>query len=333
MFKVPHARRAPRALSLGVAAVIGLSMTACDDASVDEVALSDDALDVAEQQQQGRDRDGRDRNDDRNDGRGNQRDAGRGAAQQDAGRGGQQQQQPPPQTQQPTRPVGAPVAGSDAQGGFFAAVNARGTGCPAGSWVSSISSDGQVFTMTFSAYEIRVNVDVQNSTRDCILGLKLQSPRGLQFSLPTIYYGGYAFLENGVSARQTASYTFRNSGTTVNQPASQLRGPYDSDFLFTHGARTVNDRAWSPCGYDRVVNVNTQITMQNGNPRASGYMNLAAIDGEAKLVLRLAWRGCRANGPAPNFTEPSTASVARSAAPTTATIDGEQWSTPAVVDN
>lgn len=333
MSKVPPTRGAARALRLGIFAALALGGTACGDADLDAPAHADVGA-----QQSGR-------GTPQQPGRGGQQDAGRGAQQSDgrgqqsSGRGGQQgggqQQQQPAPPRQPTRPVGAPVASADAEGGFFVAVNARGTGCPAGSWTSSISSDGQVFTMTFSAYEISVNVETQASTRDCVLGLKLQSPRGLQFSLPTIYYGGYAFLEQGVSARQTASYSFR-SGAAVNQPPSQLRGPYDSDFLFTHAARTVQDRTWSPCGYDRVVNVNTQISMQNGNPRASGYMNLSAVDGEAKLVLRLAWRGCRASGPAPAIAAPAdvaaTAAVSRSAAPTTATIDGELWATPAVVD-
>ena len=245
----------------------------------------------------------------------------------------QEQRQPPQQAptqpqQPPRRPqVGAPVAQRDATGGFFVAVNASGSGCPAGSWRSQISSDGQTFTMTFSSYEVSVDPTTAVGTKDCVLGLKLSSPRGLAFSLPTIYYGGYAFLEQGVRGQQSASYTFRGQSLRVGAPARQLSGPYDDAFLFEHGASSGNNRPWSPCGYDRVVNVSTQLRVQNSNPRRSGYMNLSAVDGQTKLVVQLAWRACQAPQAGADA-----ASGARSAGVTTQSVDDEAWSVPTVSD-
>ena len=286
MSRDPLAARAKATARLALLGALGLSMQGCADAPVDDETL------VLSQQEQRRP---------------------------------PQPEAQPPQAPPGRRPVGAAVAQRDATGGFFVAVNASGTGCPAGSWRSEISSDGQTFTMTFSSYEVAVDPSTDVSTKDCVLGLKLSSPRGIAFSLPSIYYGGYALLEQGVRGQQSASYAFRGQSQRVGAPARQLSGPYDDAFLFEHGQSSGNSRPWSPCGYDRVVNVNTQLRLQNSSPRRNGYMNLSAVDGQTKLIVRLAWRGCQApQGSA------EVASGARSASVTTQSVDAEVWSVPAV---
>ena len=44
----------------------------------------------------------------------------------------------------------------------FVSIGARGTGCPTGSWTTSIADDGQLFTTTFSAYEVSVDPATRN---------------------------------------------------------------------------------------------------------------------------------------------------------------------------
>lgn len=180
------------------------------------------------------------------------------------------------------------------EGSYFASVVANGTGCPAGSWNPSISDDGQVFTLTFSEYEVNINNTVPDLTitKNCTLNIKLHSPNGLSYAVTSFYYSGYSFLEQGVTASQWARYYFQ--GNPVPPSTSNrvnLVGPHDADFVFKDDVKTA-DAVWSPCGVDRELIVNTTLQLRNSSPKRSGYANLAALDGSTKLELRLSWRGC-----------------------------------------
>jgi len=179
-------------------------------------------------------------------------------------------------------------------GTFFASVTANGTGCPPGSWTTDISSDGQTFTTTFSKYEAMLDATSTVSVKDCTLTIKLHSPQGLSYSVTNFYYSGYAFLEQGVSGKQEASYYFQGNpvpglNTTTR---TNLIGPYDKSYIFADEIK-IADAVWSPCGLDRNLLAVTKLRLANSSPRRAGYMNLNAVDGKVgKLVLTLNWRAC-----------------------------------------
>lgn len=184
-------------------------------------------------------------------------------------------------------------------GVYFAEVTANGTGCPAGTWTTSLAPDGQTFTTSFSAYEAEVDPSRTISIKDCMLAVKLHSPQGLSYSISSFYYSGYAFLEKGVSGRQFASYYFQGNPAQTAQLRTDLVGPYDDTFLFADEVG-LTDLVWSPCGTTRDLNVTTRLRLRNGNPRASGYMNIAAVDASIKLVFKLSWRTCEADAGRPD---------------------------------
>ncbi|MET0342674.1 MAG: DUF4360 domain-containing protein [Polyangiales bacterium] len=179
----------------------------------------------------------------------------------------------------------------DPRGGFIADVIANGTGCPAGTWDTSLSSDGQTFTTTFSGYETEVNRRTSVSIKDCVLTVKLRSPGGRSFSIQSFFYQGYAYLDRGVTGRQTAQYYFQGDPASGSSAQTDVRGPYDRSYLFNDDVAVKN--AWSPCGEERNLNIITRIRLTNDNSGRTGYMNLSAVDGSSKLVFRLASRSCR----------------------------------------
>lgn len=180
----------------------------------------------------------------------------------------------------------------DPEESFFADVIANGTGCPAGTWQTTISEDGKTFTTSFSAYEAILEASRSIAIRDCQLGITLHSPQGLSFAVESFYYQGYAYLDSGVTGRQTANYYFMGNPLNHAELRTDLRGPFDDDYLFQDDVGIV-DLVWSPCGVERNLNVATRLRVQN-NPRrtGTGYMNLLSVDGSAQLVFRLAWRSC-----------------------------------------
>jgi hypothetical protein len=184
------------------------------------------------------------------------------------------------------------VAPSDPQGGYFVSVDASGSGCPAGSWQTDVSPDGQVFTTTFSAYEVSLTPERALSVSDCTVALKLHSPQGLSFSVTSLFYRGYGFLEPSMRGSFSARYGFRGNPDAASSYREE-RGPYDDLFQFEDSV-THARRSWSACGTDHDLTVRTQLSLYNGSPAGSGYVHLASIDGSTKVVLGLSWRSCRA---------------------------------------
>jgi len=174
---------------------------------------------------------------------------------------------------------------------YFAEVKANGTGCPKGTWNTELAADGKTFTTTFSAYEAEVNKLTAVSVKDCNLAIKLHSPQGLSYSVASFYYQGYAFLAKGQTARQTAQYYFQGDPVNSGNARTDLKGPYDDDYLFEDNVG-LKDTVWSPCGTSRDLNIVTRLRLQNSSPKQDGYANLSSVDGSAKLVLKLAWRKC-----------------------------------------
>lgn len=185
-----------------------------------------------------------------------------------------------------------PLVVADPNESYFAEVIANGTGCPAGTWHTVISEDGKTFTTTFSAYEAMIEPSRAIAVKDCQLGITLHSPQGLSFAIDSFYYQGFAWLEQGMTGRQTANYYFMGNPLNHAELRTDLKGPYDDSYLFQDDVG-IADLVWSPCGVKRNLNVTTRLRVQN-NPRRSGtgYMNLATVDGSAQLVFRLAWRSC-----------------------------------------
>lgn len=205
----------------------------------------------------------------------------------------------------------AQEAGGDGQtltvpnknGVYFANVTAQGPGCPRGSWEAAVSDDGEVFTLTFSRYEISLEPAQATSFRTlaCNLALYLSSPAGTSYAVTKLAYQGYVRLDPGMTAEQSAYYTFAGLGaavTGVNGPGIKtsknvIAGPADQTFLFEDDVETTSLN-WSDCATERALMVETRLRLQNGTPKGAGYLNISSIDGQTqgKLILALATRRC-----------------------------------------
>ena len=197
-------------------------------------------------------------------------------------------------------------------GAYFASVTANGTGCRPGTWNTSISPDGQTFTTTFSEYfaEVTPKMSSNVAVKDCQLAIKLHSPSGLSYTVTQFFYQGYAFLEEGVSARQIAGYYFQGNPVASEQIRAELKGPMDDTYLFEDKITTRDtvSQIWSPCGVDRDLNVKTLLRLQNTSPKRTGYINVSDVNGSTKLVFRLNWRKCDAGGSTSSSSSSNTSS-------------------------
>ena len=186
-------------------------------------------------------------------------------------------------------------------GVYFVNVSAQGSGCPAGSWNVEVSPDGEVFTLTFSQYEIRLDPDETSSfkTLACNLALYLNSPAGTSYAVTKLAYQGYLGIGRGMTAEQSAYYTFTGAGAVnvdgpgIKSSKNVIRGPYDDTFLFEDNVSTTALN-WSDCATERALLVETRLRLQNSTPKGGGYLNLSSIDGQTggKIILALQTRSC-----------------------------------------
>jgi hypothetical protein len=208
---------------------------------------------------------------------------------------------PSPDDDDETSSVSAELGSSVVQpnGGYVAHVTAAGSGCPAGSWVADISPDGQTFTITFSAYEVKVVPGRALDVKQCLINVGLRDPQGfpLSFALGSFHHQGYVLLDTpGMRAARSTSYVFGGKGSGAapgfSAPAQrrEIVGPYEDSYLQSD---TVFTNRWSPCAAVSNLVVNSTLMLQNDLRRTgSGYVNTASVDGGMKLAFRLDWRRC-----------------------------------------
>lgn len=189
----------------------------------------------------------------------------------------------------------------DPAGVTFGSVQAAGGGCPKGTWDADISSDGKVFTMTFSKFELTSSPKTpSNITTDCTIVLTLNTPSGISYAVADLTYQGYAFLTEGMTAIQRSYYAYGGLGGSVSVGGSTipltehtLTGPFDKSYQFVDNVATSNLN-WSECGRQRNLQVRTNLQIRNPNRTGDGYISLSDLNGslESKLVLRFARKDC-----------------------------------------
>ena len=226
----------------------------------------------------------------------------------------------PSVTREPVVPGGPAVPGTDGpstgampQDGTFASVTANGTGCPAGTWNTAISSDGRTFTTTFTSYSAFVSPEQAISIKDCTLQIKVHTSEFLQYAVQGLEFLGYSYLEEGVTATVTAKTYFQGNPSDSVDTSSELKGYTNDLFVLKHGV-DLGREAWSECGKERQINVQTRIRLRNADPAGTGFVNLSAAKGRAQVIVRGSARRC-----SPDTSTPSTPDVSAEREPTPST--------------
>ena len=137
---------------------------------------------------------------------------------------------------------------------------------------------------------------------NCLISFNMHSPQGISVGISEFYYTGYAYLEEGVTMEQQALYYYQGTqANTQRTTRSKLPEPpattYDNFWSIADKVET-KDIAFSKCGVDRLLNVNTQLTLTNGanGKRGNGQTTKQAVDGNVRLEFRLATQRCGDGG-------------------------------------
>jgi hypothetical protein len=198
----------------------------------------------------------------------------------------------------PTETGSAALGAVQAFGPYIADVTAAGNGCPAGSWNAAVSDDGLAFTLTFSAYEVKVAPGQLVDVKQCVVNVAFRDVDGqpMSFSFGQVVHQGYAFLDRGgMRAARRTSYVFSANGkgipgATPSQTAN-IPGPISDSWLQADDVFPAG--VWSPCAAVSNLVVGTSLMLQNDSRKSgSGYINTSTVDGAMTLDFELAWRRC-----------------------------------------
>jgi len=164
-----------------------------------------------------------------------------------------------------------------------------GTGCPSGSGVdSALSADSNVVTLTFSDYIATTSPTdtITNSRENCQLNLNLNYPDGYQYSVKSAEFRGQASLEDGVTAEQLTTYYFSGQSAQTST-VTNLAGPCAAAYDRVDSSADAS-LAWSPCGTNAALNINSQIAIWDNSSSASttDYINTNFIQ------VEIQWRSC-----------------------------------------
>lgn len=175
-------------------------------------------------------------------------------------------------------------------------VTANGSGCPADTAEIAVSPDNTAFTVTYSQYTAQVGVGAKPTDfrKNCQLGLNVHIPQGFTYAITEADYRGFAHLESGATATETANYYFQGEPQTTRIKHS-FAGWKDGDWQ-TADHVGIAALTFLPCGEERYLNVNTELRVSAGRSNArktTSLLTMDSTDGSIATVYHLAWKRCR----------------------------------------
>jgi hypothetical protein len=175
-------------------------------------------------------------------------------------------------------------------------VSANGSGCPAGSAEVAVSPDGKAFTVTYSQYTAQSGAGAQPTDfrKNCQLGVNVHGPQGLTYAIVGADYRGYANLQPGARAQESANYYFQGEPRTT-RISHTFTGPTDRDWQTTDHVG-VAALSWLPCGEERNLNINTELRVAGSRSdhsnKTTSFLTMDSTDASISTVYHLAWKSC-----------------------------------------
>ena len=162
-----------------------------------------------------------------------------------------------------------------------------GAGCPEPASVAAqVSADHQSLRLSFAPMTLKNPPGPAVKTTNCQAAIKLKIPAGWRFAIRTLSTRGFASLDQGVTARQTSSYTLAGAPVGVKLH-TDIEGPHDDFFAATHFVSPAS-AVWSSCGGSSIFSVNTSLIL-NAVAEPGGHASFSVID---QRIVAWQWQQC-----------------------------------------
>jgi hypothetical protein len=171
---------------------------------------------------------------------------------------------------------------------YIESLSFSGTGSPAGSLASDLSSDGKAMTVIYDSFSVTTVKKSSSASKKSTMLISMHVPEGWSYTPCYIDVRGYANVSAKATATETTKYSMKKShgGWGGSYPLSSytVKGPFDGSF-FQRGATPIVQ--WSPLGaMTSILRIDTTIKV-SGPP---SHMSIDSIDGSLDQTVGLAWR-------------------------------------------
>jgi len=169
-------------------------------------------------------------------------------------------------------------------------LSVNGSGCPEGTATVTPLADNTGFSVTYRDYVASANgsAAATDFRKNCQLGLLIQVPSGFSFAIARADYSGTARLAAGATGVERADYYFQGSSTDT-WTEHQFNGPLYGNWQATDTAAAL---IYSPCGAARVLNVNTELRVDEGTTSATSSLRMTSSSGDITTVYHFSWKQC-----------------------------------------
>jgi hypothetical protein len=166
----------------------------------------------------------------------------------------------------------------------------NGSGCPAGTASATPLADNTGFTVAYTSYVASANGSAAPTDfrKNCQLALLVHVPQGFTFAIAQADYAGTARLAEGATGRQRANYYFQGSSADAWSD-HEFAGPLVGSWRVSDTAAAL---VYAPCATDRVLNVNTELLVENGTSSAASSLRMTSTSGGINSVYHFSWKQC-----------------------------------------
>lgn len=186
----------------------------------------------------------------------------------------------------------ARAAEAPPDGVSFEIVGVGGSGCLPGTTAGSVSASGDALTLEHDSFVAAVGVGAgpSNFRKNCLVSLRVHAPVGYRYAITGADRRGSISLAAGANAVQRTSYYFTGQAQTA-LVTHQFRGPVSDDWQ-TSDQITIASLVFSPCGAERNLNINTDVTVLAGTSDPATTTSSMIVTETATDVYHLTWSRC-----------------------------------------
>ncbi|KAK4096454.1 hypothetical protein N658DRAFT_480582 [Parathielavia hyrcaniae] len=167
-----------------------------------------------------------------------------------------------------------------------------GSGCPANSVGSQLSTDLTTLTLLYDSFIAQSGPGIKptDHRKNCQLNVKLKYPHGWQFSVFKADYRGYANIP--YKNKGTCKSTYYFSGDSRQYSSSlTFNPPYDDNYLKTDQFG-LESLVWSPCGAEGMLNINNEVRLTPIGSTTPALLTVDSTDLKFHQICHLQWRKC-----------------------------------------
>jgi hypothetical protein len=170
---------------------------------------------------------------------------------------------------------------------WIESIQTFGLGCSTpNSTLIGIAADSKSFIVIFKDMVLENPGGAPVKTTNCQASVKLHVPNGWQVAVSTTNTRGYAFLDQGVKAKNSNKYFFAGEAPAY-VTHNEMVGPYDDFYDFTDQV-PVQSVVWSDCGASALFQINTTLLLNaKANKNGIGFFNTTS-----QKVMQMQWQPC-----------------------------------------